>query len=131
VLRVSYDEDWDFLWALVPGEVINGHLADETVDDETPDFSHPCARATIAAGTVTLNAWDPGMFSGGPTQAVLDEIASRGVHLADVPRIGEEGDELIVSFVTPRPDDAAREALVAWARKPRTTACGSTTELSS
>ena len=29
-LRVSYDADLDFLWALVPGEVIDGHLPDET-----------------------------------------------------------------------------------------------------
>lgn len=29
VVRISYDADLDFLWALVPGEVIDGHLPDE------------------------------------------------------------------------------------------------------
>lgn len=44
VLRISYDEDLDFLWGLVPGEVVDGHLADEaealvaTVDDESGEF---------------------------------------------------------------------------------------------
>src|SRR4051794_2435465 len=40
VVRISYDADLDVLWALVPGEVIDGHLDDEAepfADEEDDD----------------------------------------------------------------------------------------------
>ena len=37
-LRISYDEDEDFLWALAPGEVIDGQMDDETEELEDDFF---------------------------------------------------------------------------------------------
>lgn len=87
------------------------------MDDRVPCYSHPACRATIVDGTVTLNGWRPNLMDGGPTQAALDRIEQRGVVLADLTRLGDEGDELLASFVTRGPAlEDAREALVAWAR---------------
>ncbi len=42
-LRISYDSDVDFLWALAPGEVIDGQM-----DDEIEELEDVDAGATIS-----------------------------------------------------------------------------------
>ena len=86
-----------------------------TVDDDTLDHCHPCARVTIADGEVTLNPWSPGLLCGGPTRALLADVAERGVQLADITRIGYDEEELLVTFLTPGPHDDTRAALIDWA----------------
>lgn len=48
-LRISYDADLDFLWALAPGEVVDGHL-----EDETEPFA---ADVDAATGLLEDRAW--------------------------------------------------------------------------
>lgn len=70
-LRVSYDADHDFLWALVHGEVIDGHLEDETEvlaqrladeDDELEDAVFLYRRGpggrVIGFGVAGAFAWE-------------------------------------------------------------------------
>lgn len=77
--------------------------------------SKPFARATIAGGSVTLNAWAPGLISGGPARGLLERLPE-GTTLADLEIDRRpEGNELIVRFVTPARAEA-EEALVAWAQ---------------
>ncbi|MDP9384213.1 MAG: hypothetical protein M3P50_03085, partial [Actinomycetota bacterium] len=75
----------------------------------------PWWRATIAAGTVTLNPWTPRLIRGGPAAMVLERLGD--VAIADFFATGADGDEVLVRFVSrsPRPEGAA-EAVLDWAR---------------
>jgi hypothetical protein len=48
----------------------------------------PFCRATLRGGRITLNAWEPGLVSGGPSRALLAELAEAGAVLADLTVIG-------------------------------------------
>ncbi len=76
----------------------------------------PWCRATIAGGAVTLNPWNPRLIRGGPPAMVLERLGG-DVAIADLFAAGEEGEEIVVRFVSrsPRPEVAV-EALLAWAR---------------
>jgi tetratricopeptide (TPR) repeat protein len=59
-LRISYDADLDFLWALLPGEVIDGQMDDET--DEVLSGVHLWRRGPVGPfigfGIDELSEWD-------------------------------------------------------------------------
>jgi len=61
-LRISIDADLDFLWAVVPGEVIDGHLEDET--EEVADGAFLWTRGPggplIGFGVDDLSEFEPG-----------------------------------------------------------------------
>lgn len=78
----------------------------------------PRCRATINHGTiVTLTEWAPWLVEDGSDGALLDDVAERGIVLADLTIVaGEDGRELIVRFI---PEGAGTEeavdALLDWA----------------
>jgi hypothetical protein len=78
----------------------------------------PWARAVVRDGRITLNAWSPGLMSGGPTRAVLRRLLRRGVMLADLSaHAADDGrEELIVRWIPDgRTCAPARAALLQWA----------------
>ena len=77
------------------------------------EWTTPWARAVIRAGLITLSEWTPGLVRCGPAAAALDALAE-DTALFDLTRIGDAGDELIVTCVTGAAE-TAREAIVAWA----------------
>jgi hypothetical protein len=84
--------------------------------DEHPNPA-PFCRATVRGGRITLNIWEPGLVSGGPSRALLAEVAEAGAVLADLTIIDEQrARELVVAFV---PDGSgtpeAERALLDWA----------------
>src|SRR5687767_8645553 len=63
-LRISIDADLDFLWALVPGEVVDGHMEDET--EEIVEGVYLWRRGPdgplIGFGIDDLSEFDPDEF---------------------------------------------------------------------
>ena len=77
------------------------------------DHDHPTCRATIRDGTVTLNAWRPGMGPRGPLKAGYTHVTAS---IADLEQLDEN--ELIVVPVRGTPwDDVAGDLLLVWAAR--------------
>ena len=101
-LRVSYDADHDFLWALVPGEAIDGHLEDETEvlaqrhadeDDEPEDavflYRRGAGGRVIGFGVAGAFAWE--LAGDDAAFAVLDgprfDVPTLALRAASLPQI--------------------------------------------